>query len=144
MTHEKFILEAVKEARKSLLEGGMPEGSVLVRDGVIIGRGHNKKGRKDSPNINSEIDCLENAGKLTEKDYVKSVLYTTLSPCDEAADTILSYKIPVVVIGENETFKGPEGYLRVKGVRLIDLDMQECKDMMRDFTQKHAVAWDDD
>ncbi|MDD5680030.1 MAG: nucleoside deaminase, partial [Candidatus Omnitrophica bacterium] len=84
------------------------------------------------------------AGKPAERDCGKCILYTTLSPCDEAADTILSYKIPVVVIGENETFKGPEGYLQVKGVQLIDLDMQECKDMMKDFMKNHSVSWDDD
>ncbi|MDD5437453.1 MAG: inorganic diphosphatase [Candidatus Omnitrophica bacterium] len=141
--HKKFMLEAVREAQKSLREGGIPEGSVLVKEGRIIGRGHNKRAQKDLY-INSEIDCLENTGKLTEKDYEQCTLYTTLSPSDEAADTILAHKIPIVVIGENETFKGPEGYLKVKGVQLIDLDMKECKDMMKGFMKKHAVAWDDD
>ncbi|MDD5072560.1 MAG: nucleoside deaminase [Candidatus Omnitrophica bacterium] len=142
--HKKFMLEAVKEAQKSLREGGIPEGSVLVKEGKIIGRGHNKRAQRGSSNINSEMDCLENGGKSTGKDCEKCTLYTTLSPCDEAADAILSHKIPVVVIGENETFMGPEGYLQAKGVQLIDLDMKECKDMMKDFTKKHTAVWDDD
>jgi len=142
--HRRFMLEAVKEAQKSLLEDGIPEGSVLIKEGRIIGRGHNKRSRKDSSYVNSEIDCLENAGILTGQGCGNCTLYTTLSPCDEAADTIIAHKIPIVVIGENETFKGPEGYLQVKGVRLIDLDMKECKDMMQGFMKKHAVAWDDD
>ena len=142
--HREFMLEAVKEAQKSLHEGGIPEGSVLVKEGRIIGRGHNKRSRKDSPNINSEIDCLKNVGNLIGNNCGNCILYTTLSPCDEAADTILSYKIPVVVMGENETFKGPESYLQAKGVQLIDLDMKECKDTMKGFMKKHAVAWDDD
>lgn len=141
--HKQFMTEAIKEARKSLLEGVMPEGAVLVKEGEIIGRGHNRRAQNSSAIVLAEIDCLENAGKLTEEGYKECVLYVTLSPCDMCADAILSHKIPVVVIGENETFKGPESFLKRRGVKLIDLDMEECKDMMEDFTKKPSKLWDE-
>jgi len=142
--HKQFMLEAVKEARKSLPEGVMPVGAVLAKEGNIIGRGHNRRIEKAPAIILAVMDCLENAGKLTGEDHKKCVIYTTLSPCDICVDAILSYKIPIVVIGENETFKGPEEYLKSRGVQLIDLDMEECKDMMGDFVKKRSETWDED
>ncbi len=142
--HKKFMMEAIKEARKSLQEGRIPEGSILVKDGQIIGRGRNKQEQKDLLSINSEMDCMGNAGGLTDEDYRKCTLYTTLSPCDEASDVIVARKIPVVVIGENETFEGPERYLKDRGVKLIDLDMKECKNMMKDFRKNRSETWDED
>ncbi|MDD5085806.1 MAG: nucleoside deaminase [Candidatus Omnitrophica bacterium] len=142
--HKKFMAEAIKEARESLREDVMPEGAVLVKEGKIIGRGHNRRAQNGSAIILAEMDCLENAGRLTAEDYEKCTIYMTLSPCDKCADAILSRKIPVVVIGENETFKGPESYLKSMGVKLIDLDMEECKDMMEDFTKKRSELWDED
>ncbi|MCK9603979.1 MAG: nucleoside deaminase [Candidatus Omnitrophica bacterium] len=141
--HKQFMLEAVKEARKSLPEGVMPEGALLVKEGNIIGRGHNRRAEKPPAIILSEIDCLENAGKLTEEDYKKCVIYTTLSPGDMSADVILAHKIPIVVIGENETFKGAEGYLESRGVQLIDLDMEECKDLMQEFLENRPELLDE-
>jgi cytosine deaminase len=136
--------EALREARKGLREGGIPIGSVLVKDGKIIGRGHNRRIQKNSAILHAEMDCLENAGRLSAKDYKKCILYSTLSPCDMCTGAILLYKIPVVVIGENKTFKGPEAYSRRRGVRLINLDLPECKKMMRDFIAAKPKLWNED
>src|SRR3989338_804056 len=108
--HEVFMKAALEEARQGLAEGGIPIGSVLVKDGRIVGRGHNRRVQKKSAILHAEMDCLENAGRLKAADYQKCVIYSTLSPCDMCTGTILLYKIPVVVIGENETFRGPEDY----------------------------------
>jgi cytosine deaminase len=105
--HRKFMGEAVKEALKGLKEGGIPIGSVLVKDGRIIGRGHNRRIQKRSAILHAEMDCLEKAGRLEARDYKKCVLYSTLSPCDMCTGAVLLYKIPAIVIGENRTFKGP-------------------------------------
>ena len=136
--------EAIREARKGLREGGVPIGSVLVRDGKIIGRGHNRRVQKKSSILHAEMDCLENAGRLSAKDYKKCVLYSTLSPCDMCTGAILLYKIPVVVIGENKTFKGPEAYSRKRGVKLINLDLPECKKLMADFIPAKPRLWNED
>ena len=143
-THKKFMAEAIKQARRSLREGGIPIGSVLVKDGKIIGRGHNRRAQKHSAILHAEMDCLENAGRLTAKEYEKCVIYSTLSPCDMCTGAILLYKIPVVIIGENETFKGPEGYSKKRGVKIINLDMKECKDLMKAFISKHSALWNED
>src|SRR5262245_17998117 len=113
---DQFMQAAIEEAKKGLAEGGIPIGSVLVIDGRIVGRGHNRRVQKASAILHAEMDCLENAGRLTARDYQRSVLYSTLSPCDMCSGTALLYKIPKVVIGENETFQGPEDYVRSRGV----------------------------
>jgi len=136
--------EAIKEARKGLREGGIPIGSVLVKDGKIIGRGHNRRVQKGSAILHAEMDCLENAGRLKAKDYEKCVIYSTLSPCDMCTGAILLYNIPVVVIGENKTFKGPESYSRKHGVKLINLDLSECQKMMKDFIAVKPKLWNED
>ena len=136
--------EAVREARKGLREGGIPIGSVLVKGGRIIGRGHNRRVQKGSAILHAEMDCLENAGRLKAKDYEKCVIYSTLSPCAMCTGAILLYKIPVVVIGENKTFKGPEAYSRKRGVKLLNLDLPECKKMMRDFIAAKPKLWNED
>ena len=136
--------EAIWEARKGLREGGIPIGSVLVKDGKIIGRGHNRRVQKGSALLHAEMDCLENAGRLKSKDYVKCVIYSTLSPCDMCTGAILLYKIPTVVIGESKTFKGPESYSKKRGVKLIDLNLPECRQMMRDFIAAKPKLWDED
>jgi len=130
--HLKFIKAAIKEARKGLKEGGIPIGSVLVKDGKIIGRGHNRRVQKKSAILHAEMDCLENAGRLKAADYKKSVIYSTLSPCSMCTGAILLYKIPLVVIGENETYKGPETYSK-KFLNLLNLDLPECKKLMKGF-----------
>lgn len=142
--HTKFMREALKEARKGLREGGIPIGSVLVKNGRIIGRGHNRRVQKDSSILHAEMDCLENAGRLKANDYKKCVIYSTLSPCDMCTGAILLYKIPIVVIGENKTFKGPEAYSRKRGLKLINLDMEECRDLMADFIRSKPSLWNED
>ncbi|MEI7750552.1 MAG: nucleoside deaminase [Candidatus Omnitrophota bacterium] len=142
--HLRFMKEAIWEARKGLREGGIPIGSVLVKDGKIIGRGHNRRVQKGSALLHAEMDCLENAGRLKAKDYVKCVIYSTLSPCDMCTGAILLYKIPTVVIGESKTFKGPESYSKKRGVKLIDLNLPECRQMMRDFIAAKPKLWDED
>ncbi|MFA6320934.1 MAG: nucleoside deaminase [Candidatus Omnitrophota bacterium] len=142
--HKKFMMEAIKEAREGLREDGIPIGSVLVMEGRIIGRGHNRRVQNRSSILHAEMDCLENAGRLAAEDYSRCVMYSTLSPCDMCTGAILLYKIPVVVIGENETFKGPESYSQSRGVQLINLDMEECKNMMKDFIAKNPELWNED
>ncbi len=115
---DEFLQAAIAEARKGLASGGIPIGSVLVIDGRIAGRGHNRRVQKGSAILHAEMDCLENAGRLTPADYRRASLYSTLSPCDMCSGAILLYKIPTVVIGENRTFRGPEEYLRSRGVNI--------------------------
>src|SRR4029434_6190752 len=115
---DPFLTAAIEEARLGLAEGGIPIGSVLVVDGRVVGRGHNRRVQKGSAILHAEMDCLENAGRLKPRDYRSAVLYSTLSPCDMCAGTALLYKIPKIVIGENRTFSGPEDYLRSRGVVL--------------------------
>jgi len=141
---DKFMQAAIREAKKGLREGGIPIGSVLVKDGKIIGRGHNRRAQKRSAILHAEMDCLENTGRLKAKDYKKCTLYSTLSPCSMCAGAILLYKIPVVVIGENRTFKGPESHSRKRGVKLVNLNLKECKDLMREFIEKNPVLWNED
>lgn len=136
--------EAIAEARKGLAEGGIPIGSVLVLDGRIIGRGHNRRVQKGSAVLHAEMDCLENAGRLRPEEYRRAVLYSTLSPCDMCSGAVLLYKIPRVVIGENTTFQGPEDYLRSRGVGLVILNEPECTRMMRDFIAKKPGLWNED
>jgi len=142
--HFRFMKEAVKEARKSLREGGIPIGSVLVKEGKIVGRGHNRRAQKGSAILHAEMDCIENAGRLKARDYEKCVIYSTLSPCDMCTGAILLYKIPTVVIGENKTFKGPEAYSRKRGVKLLNLDLSECKKLMSDFIAAKPKLWSED
>ena len=142
--HVKFMKEAIKEARKGFKEGGIPIGSVLVKDNKVIGRGHNRRVQKKSAVLHAEMDALENAGRLKAEDYRQCVIYSTLSPCDMCTGAILLYKIPIVVIGENKTFKGPEGYSKKRGVKIINMDAKECKDMMCEFIAKRSKLWNED
>ena len=141
---DEFMKTAIEEARKGFAEGGIPIGSVLVLDGKIIGRGHNQRVQKGSVVLHAEMDCLENAGRLKAADYKRSILYSTLSPCDMCSGTILLYGIPRVVIGENQTFKGPEGYMRSRGVELILVDSPECKALMKQFIREKPELWNED
>ena len=141
---DEFMRAAIEEARKGLAEGGIPIGSVLVIEGKIVGRGHNQRIQKGSPTLHAEMDCFENAGRLTAADYQKATLYSTLSPCDMCSGTTLLYKIPKVVIGENVTFKGPEDYLRSRGVELEILNDPECIDMMENFIREKPTLWNED
>jgi len=141
---DKFLAAAIDEARKGLAGGGIPIGSVLVIDGRILARGHNQRMQKDSSVLHAEMDCLENAGRLPASDYQRAVLYSTLSPCDMCSGAILLYGIPKVVIGENETFQGPEEYLRSRGVELEVVDDEECQQLMRDFIASNPSLWNED
>lgn len=134
--------KAIAEAKKGLKEGGIPIGAVLVRNGEIISRGHNRLLQNDSSILHGEMDCIENAGKLKGEDYKNCTLYTTLSPCEMCSGAILLYKIPKVVMGENETLKGPESYLKENGVELTNLNLKECKDIMNEFIKKNSEIWD--
>jgi cytosine deaminase len=141
---DEFMQAAIDEARRGLAEGGIPIGSVLVIDGKIAGRGHNRRVQQGSAILHAEMDCLENAGRLAARDYSRSVLYSTLSPCDMCSGTVLLYKIPKVVIGENRTFRGPEDYVRSRGVELLILDNAECIEMMAQFIAARPALWNED
>ena len=140
----KFMSAAIEEARKGLSEGGIPIGSVLVIDGKIVGRGHNQRIQKDSAVLHAEMDCLENAGRLTAKDYRRSVLFSTLSPCDMCSGAVLLYGIPKVIVGENKTFQGPEQYVLDRGVDVTVLNDPECIDMMERFIRDNPTLWNED
>jgi len=139
-----FMQAAVDEARKGLFDGGIPIGSVLVIDGEIVGRGHNQRVQRGNPILHAEMDCLANAGRLKPADYRRATLYSTLSPCDMCSGAILLYEIPRVVIGENRTFKGPEDYVRSRGVSLTILDSDDCVRIMAEFERDHAELWLED
>ena len=141
---DEFLAAAIDEARKGLAAGGIPIGSVLVIDGRIVGRGHNQRLQKDSPVLHAEMDCLENAGRLPASDYRRAVLYSTLSPCDMCSGAILLYGIRRVVVGENQTFRGPEDYLRSRNVELDVVDNKECQQLMRDFIEANPSLWNED
>lgn len=141
---DEYMQAAIEEAKKGLAEGGIPIGSVLVIDGKIVGRGHNHRVQKGSAILHAEMDALENAGRLTAKDYQRAVLYSTLSPCDMCSGTALLYKIPKIVIGENKTFQGPEDYVRSRGVELVILDNAECIQLMEDFIAAKPQLWNED
>jgi len=141
---DKFLEEAINEAKKGLSEGGIPIGAVLVLDGKIIGRGHNRRIQNSSAILHAEMDCLENAGRLTASEYKRATLYSTLSPCDMCSGAVLLYGIKRVVIGENNTFIGPEKYVASRGVTLEVVNNQECINMMRDFIEKEPMLWNED
>ena len=141
---DKFLDAAIEEARQGQDSGGIPIGSVLVIDGEIAARGYNRRVQRGSSILHAEMDCLENAGRLSAADYQRAVLYSTLSPCDMCSGAILLYKIPKVVIGENRTFQGPEDYLRSRGVELAIADSQECYQLMQDFIRANDSLWNED
>ena len=140
----EFLETAVEEARRGLSSGGIPIGAVLVMDGEMIGRGHNRRVQRGSAVLHAEMDCLENAGRLSAAEYRRTVLYTTLSPCDMCSGAILLYGIPRVVIGENSNFRGPEDYLASRGVQLEVLHNAECVGLLKDFILEHPALWHED
>jgi cytosine deaminase len=144
MASDPFLTAAIAEARLGLTEGGIPIGSVLVIDGEIVGRGHNRRVQRGSAVLHAEMDALENAGRLTGADYRRSVLYSTLSPCDMCSGAALLYEIPRIVVGENETFRGPEDYVRSRGVRLDVVNDPECIELMAAFIAANPDLWNED
>ncbi len=141
---DPFLRAAIEEAELGLAEGGIPIGSVLVIGNQIVGRGHNRRVQRGSAVLHAEMDCLENAGRLTARDYQRSILYSTLSPCDMCSGAVLLYKVPHVVIGENSTFRGPEDYVRSRGVRLDIVQNAECIRLMQEFIQARPQLWNED
>jgi cytosine/creatinine deaminase len=141
---DPFLKAAIEEARQGLAESGIPIGSVLVIDGEIVGRGHNRRVQRGSAILHAEMDCLENAGRLKARDYRRSVLYSTLSPCDMCSGTALLYDIPRVVIGENRTFRGPEEYVRSRGMTVEVVDDRECYELMQQFIAANPALWNED
>ena len=141
---DSFLRAAIDEARAGLAEGGIPIGAVLVLDGRIIGRGHNRRVQNGSAILHAEMDCLENAGRLRAEGYRRATLYSTLSPCDMCSGATLLYGIPRIVIGENKTFKGPEEYLRSRGVQITVVSDKECIAMMEEFIHDWPDLWNED
>ena len=144
MNDQEFLEVAIEQARIGREEGGIPIGGALVVDGKVLAAGRNRRVQMGSAIRHGETDALENAGRLTADVYRRATMVTTLSPCDMCSGTILLYGIPRVVIGENETFQGPEDYLRSRGVELVVLDSEECKQMMREFIAEHPELWNED
>ena len=133
---------AIQEARKGLDEGGIPIGSVLVKNEHIIGRGHNKRVQKSDPIMHAEIDCLRNAGRIGK--YEETVLYSTLMPCYLCAGAVVQFGIRRVVVGESENFSGAREFLESHGVEVIDLNLDECKQLMKRFIQANPDLWNED
>jgi len=144
VARDPFLQAAIKEAQQGLAEGGIPIGSVIVHNGAIIGRGHNRRVQKGSAVLHGEMDALESAGRQPASVYRESVLYTTLSPCAMCSGAILLYGIPKVVIGENQTFMGEEVLLRGRGVDVEVLQDAACLDLMRRFIASRPELWNED
>ena len=143
-TSRAYLAAAIEEARAGLAEGGIPIGSVLVVNGRIVARGHNRRVQQGSSILHAEMDCLERAGRLSAAVYATATLVSTLSPCDMCSGATLLYGIRHVIVGENRTFQGPEQYLRDRGVRVDVLDDQECVELMRIFIATNPELWNED
>ena len=139
---DEFLKAAIEEARTGLKEGGIPIGSVLIKDGKIIGRGHNKRVQDGDPITHAEIDCLRNAGRIGS--YKNTVLYSTLMPCYLCAGAVVQFGIKKVYAGENETFTGAKEFMESMGVEVINLYSEECKEMMRQFITENPKLWFED
>ncbi len=141
---DPFLDAAIEEAEQGLAEGGIPIGSVLVVEAEIVGRGHNQRIQRSSAVLHAEMDCLENAGRLSASEYRRAIIYTTLSPCDMCTGAILLYGIPRVVVGENQTFLGGEALLSARNVEVEVLDDQRCVDLMTAFIAARPEVWNED
>jgi creatinine deaminase len=141
---DAFMAAAIAEAEAGRAEGGIPIGSVLVHQGKIVGRGHNRRVQRGSAILHGEMDALENAGRLPAAVYTQSVLYTTLSPCAMCSGAILLYRIPRVIVGENVTFMGEEELLRQRGVIVEVRQDPRCIELMREFIREHPSLWNED
>ncbi|MBI1368775.1 MAG: nucleoside deaminase [Planctomycetes bacterium] len=142
MSQDPFMAAAIEEARKGLAEGGIPIGSVLVRDGQIIGRGHNKRVQDGDPITHAEIDCLRNAGRIGS--YRDTVLYSTLMPCYLCSGAVVQFAVPKVIVGESVTFPGGPEFMKQHGVEVVDLGDEECIEMMRKFIAERPELWNED
>jgi len=139
-----FLTAAIEQAEQGLAEGGIPIGSVLVHDGGIVGRGHNRRIQQGSSILHAEMDALENAGRRSAAFYRGCTLYTTLSPCSMCSGAIVLYGIPRLVVGEHETFMGEEAWLRERGVHITVADDSRCIELMRTFIRDHPDLWAED
>jgi cytosine/creatinine deaminase len=139
---DEFMQLAIEEARKGLAEGGIPIGSVLVKDGQVVASGHNKRVQENNPILHGEMDCLNNAGRIGS--YRNTVIYSTLMPCFMCAGTIVQFKIPKVIVGESRTFSGARAFLESQGVEVVDLDLPECIHLMEDFIREKPELWNED
>lgn len=139
---DEFMEAAIDEARKGLAEGGIPIGSVLVRDGQILGHGHNQRVQQANPILHAEIDCLQNAGRVGS--YGGTALYSTLMPCYLCAGAVVQFEIPKVVVGESVTFAGAPELMAAHGVEVVNLDLEECKSLMRQFQADYPELWAED
>ncbi len=139
---DEFMQAAIAEARLGLQEGGIPIGSVLVKDGQIVGRGHNRRVQQNNPILHAEIDCLQNAGRIGR--YQGTVLYSTLMPCHLCAGAVIQFGIKNVIAGESKTFAGTKTFMESQGVEVIDLDLDDCKQLMHDFISKNPLLWNED
>lgn len=144
MAQDAFLKAAIEQAQKSLSEGGIPIGSVLVHDGNIIGRGHNCRVQTGSPIDHGEMNCLRNAGRLASSVYRRCTMYSTLSPCPMCSGAIVLYKIPYVVVGENRTYLGAEDYMRSNGIRIDVVQDAECIELMARFIKANPELWNED
>ena len=136
-----FMNEAIKEAKKSLSEGGIPIGAVIVENNQIISRGHNKLIQNNSAILHGEMDAIENAGRLKGTDYKKSTIYTTLSPCPMCSGAVILYNIPRVVIGEDSTLKGGDNLLKANGVEVVNLNLPEARELLEKYIEKNPELW---
>lgn len=139
---DEFMQEAIRQARKSLSEGGIPIGSALVKNGELVASGHNKRVQENNPILHGEMDCLNNAGRVGS--FRNTVIYSTLMPCYMCAGTIVQFKIPKVIVGESRTFAGARAFMEEHGVDVIDLDLPECVAMMNDFVAEKPALWNED
>ena len=139
---DKFMQEAINQARKSRSEGGIPIGSVLVKDGAIVAKGHNKRVQEKNPILHGEMDCLNNAGRIGS--YRGTTIYSTLMPCYMCAGTIVQFNIPKVIVGESITFSGAREFMEQHGVEVVDLNLPECVKMMEDFIEEKPELWNED
>ena len=139
---DSFMNAAIEEARKGLAEGGIPIGSVLVKDGIIVGRGHNQRVQQNDPMTHAEIDCLRNAGRIGN--YKGTVLYSTLMPCYLCAGAVVQFGIKKVIVGESRTFGGAVEFMQQHGVEVIDLNNEECFQLMEDFIKAKPALWNED
>ncbi|MGE5465322.1 MAG: nucleoside deaminase [Betaproteobacteria bacterium] len=139
---DEFMKAAIEEARLGLSEGGIPIGSVLVIDGRIVGRGHNRRVQDNDPVLHAEIDCLRNAGRVGR--YAGAILYSTLMPCYLCAGAAVQFRIRKVVAGESRNFAGAREFLEAHGVEVVDLDLADCRDMMARFIEEHSQLWNED
>lgn len=139
---DSFMKEAIKEAQQGRDEGGIPIGSVLVKNDAIVGRGHNKRVQEQAPVIHAEIDCLQNAGRIGS--YRGTTLYSTLMPCYLCAGAVVQFGIKKVIAGESATFPGAREFMESHGVEVVDLDLKECKEMMASFIEEKPHLWAED